>query len=424
MTAHFALFYYSEELGGAELLIARVADNLAARGYSVTVLDSEKQIIFSNLHDSRVKKITVELDSPVEVECDYLICFASNILNLARFVKPSSDSKVVFWSVHPLNSIYLFPGLGAKLYTLSPNLLKIFNRLFFRKEDVARTQIVNQLMNLESFVAMDGENSDCISSYYGLNTRIPLVPVPVIVPTLEELMISSTFAGYVSKADARRSNESEVSQVFTLAWYGRLADFKAYPLLYLISELGKSAPDTPLELLIIGDGPMRSEIQISCQHLGVNAKFLGSLPNEEARIILQNQADIVFAMGTSALEAAALYIPTVLVDASYKKINFPYGFAWLYETKSFTLGKFVNKHSGAYGHSLESILEAAKSNYSSISEASYSYVSKNHDIVRCIDSLEQATVHSQLSFKTYETISRYKKPLLMRWARKVRGQSK
>ena len=39
----FALFYPSQEIGGAELLFARLAAKLAERGHKVTIIDSEKK---------------------------------------------------------------------------------------------------------------------------------------------------------------------------------------------------------------------------------------------------------------------------------------------------------------------------------------------------------------------------------------------
>ena len=92
----FALFYPSQELGGAELLISRLAEELSERGNCVTVLDSDKGIIRDNIKNKGVFCLTVSCDHPVSIDSDYLIVFASHLSSLGRFVNSNDNCRVLF----------------------------------------------------------------------------------------------------------------------------------------------------------------------------------------------------------------------------------------------------------------------------------------------------------------------------------------
>ena len=62
------------------------------------------------------------------------------------------------------------------------------------------------------------------------------------------------------------------------------------------------------------------EVKKFCENLN-NVNFLGTLRNNQLQSVL-SQANIGFAMGTSALDIANLGIPTILLDFSYQPINF------------------------------------------------------------------------------------------------------
>lgn len=400
----FVLFYPSQELGGAELLLSRLADILSGRGHQVTVLDSEKGIIAKNILDPAVKCLTARIDQPVFIECDHFITFASHLSSLRRYVNPNENCNVVIWSVHPLNAIFLMPRCGEKVFQISIDFLKFLNRCFFRSEVNVREKALNSLVGSDAFVCMDAENARVLSHYYGIKNDFRFIPVPVSLPNKE-----------------RHKSKLKNSAFITLAWYGRLCDFKVHTLVYLITQLGKVKDQFNLRLIIVGDGPLRGLVERAVVAAGIAADFKGTMQNDAAAVLLNQEADVVFAMGTAALEAGAMGIPTVLVDASYKPINFPYRFSWLHQTKQFTLGRFVNKSSPIRGVTVEGILKDAIVNYYEHAKASCKYVQCNHEINHVVDLVEVSCNQSKMSLARFHDLTDYKKPLSIRVAKYFRN---
>lgn len=395
----FVLFYPSIELGGAEILLSRVAESLSGRGAFVVVVDGENGIISKNVSSANVDFVTTRLDSPVRVSADYCISFASHISSLSRFVILNDDCRVVFWSIHPLNAIYLPPVLGGRIFSLGLKYLKLLNGLMFGEEVAVRAAIVNALVEKKAFYCMDGESARLINLYYGFGHEFDFIPVPVFVEP----------AG----RDVRhqKSNES-----ITLVWYGRLCDFKAHSLIFLIAKINGSAHKSRIRLIIIGDGDYRSSVEAFVAKTELEVRFMGVLPNKEAASLIERSADVVFAMGTAALESAALGVPTVLMDASYAEINFPYRFSWLFETKQFSLGMLVDRKTPCRGMLLDELIGEFERNAEVIARACFEYVDKNHRRETVVDMLCGSCERSSMSFSEYTKISFYRKPLVLRVA--------
>jgi hypothetical protein len=96
---------------------------------------------------------------------------------------------------------------------------------------------------------------------------------------------------------------------------------------------------------------------------------------------LFNKVDVLAAMGTSALEGAKMGIPTILLDYSYFKINDDYVFRWLFSTTNYDLGhEIVSDDIKKGNQSLRNILFDINNNYQSISNETYNYFQKNHNL--------------------------------------------
>lgn len=401
----YVLFYPSIELGGAEILFARLGDQLANRGNSVTILDSDNKVIINNISNKDIKTIVLQDDLPVHVSCDYIIAFSSHILSIPKYIDASSCGKLLFWNIHPLNNIYLPPVLGPKLFHLGLGWLKLINYLLFSSEDRVRKVTLQTLLQASAFVCMDGENANTLNKYYNTNTRFDLIPIPVYANTYYD------------------SHKIKLQIPISLFWYGRLCDFKSHSLVYLIekiSELKRSSP--PVRLTVIGDGPYRSFIEKTATKRGVKVSFIGSLPNSESIELLKNEASAVFAMGTAALEAGALGIPTILAGASFGPIKLDYRFDWLYNTSNFTLGIFVKKDINSNGLTFIELLHELQNNLYTHAYMSQQYVKINHNIDHVVDLVEKHAALSKMHFHRIALITKYKRPLLNRIAKYCKNQ--
>jgi glycosyltransferase involved in cell wall biosynthesis len=162
------------------------------------------------------------------------------------------------------------------------------------------------------------------------------------------------------------------------AWVGRLCDFKYRILEHLIERLALAAGSVgPVELCIVGDGPYRNHIEnAAVAHRGRNfsVEFKGELSPEELKAHLLDQVDVLFAMGTSALEGARLGVPVFLANFSYEKISRLYRFRFLFDDEgSLSLGEEITAGHCEDRSSLESSLSAVVADYGQYSRLSRAY---------------------------------------------------
>ena len=120
-------------------------------------------------------------------------------------------------------------------------------------------------------------------------------------------------------------------------------------------------------------------------HKYLKIEFLGNVDNRELDNFLLNNIDVMFAMGTAALEAARLAIPTVLLDVSYVPIKDDYIFKFLFDTVDYTLGDVIDEHHFKSGNkSFENIMDSVINDYAEVSTKTYNYFVSNHELEQSI----------------------------------------
>ncbi|MCX7119947.1 MAG: hypothetical protein NTZ86_08840 [Legionellales bacterium] len=130
-------------------------------------------------------------------------------------------------------------------------------------------------------------------------------------------------------------------------WIGRVDnDFKILPLLRIIrdvsSALKRGVLKGELEFTIIGSGDSEDLLQKEIT-LTTGIKFIwkGKVPLSELTDLLTKNVDVLFAMGTSALEGARCGIPTVIVQPfSYQKQEPSLPYRWCHQTVGHSMGEF------------------------------------------------------------------------------------
>ncbi len=109
-----------------------------------------------------------------------------------------------------------------------------------------------------------------------------------------------------------------------VCFLSRLAPDKKQSLYYFIKEYAKYKTDKKKKLHIIGDGVSAQEVHEFCEEEDYNSIefiFTGTIPKEDLDDYLINNTDIVFAVGTSVLEGAALKLPSVILFVDVKEIE-------------------------------------------------------------------------------------------------------
>lgn len=173
-----------------------------------------------------------------------------------------------------------------------------------------------------------------------------------------------------------------------LTWLGRLVPDKMYSLLYLINHYAQYATSRRKILHIIGDGSSRAEIEAYCKRFynKITFDFKGTVTGNELDEFLIENTDILFAMGTSLLEGAALKIPTavVLLDTVQIKTD---EFFWIFDSTEYCCGVMTSQ-TGRFGvqynhfrDMMDDIFEfGMKEEYG---EKSFRYYMENHSDIGC-----------------------------------------
>lgn len=162
-------------------------------------------------------------------------------------------------------------------------------------------------------------------------------------------------------------------------WLGRLdRDFKIWSLLELLQRL--SFIDFDFSFHIIGDGDGKDLLNNS---YNFDVIFHGSLPHSKMEEHLKENADLLFAMGTSGLEGAKLSIPTIIVSPLKEgQINSTY--RWIYQSKGLSMGEFndINVKPRQISMNLHEAIRELVKDPERVSKKSYHYSLRfNRDIV-------------------------------------------
>ncbi len=297
------LFYPSKIVGGAEFLFIRLARFLVEQGMHVFYVDYvdglarkqllENDIVFVDYEDN--KKTVVDIEGT-------LITPISNFYRIKNFLEiTNQNTKLLFWCLHYHNIIDVCPE-GEVLTNLPEKVVPFFVRHFCKNTFNVYRNVLLNLDKLQSVYFMD-------EMTFALNRRIFSYPFSQEIPILS--LRKDTFA----KEEVINKDEINV------CYLGRLCKEKVYPLINVLDNLLEISTNKKINVHIIGEGDSKKLINEKKYKDKLNLLFIGTLSQEEMNKYLKNKIDILFAMGTAALEGCALKLPVVFLNPSYKKIH-------------------------------------------------------------------------------------------------------
>lgn len=122
-------------------------------------------------------------------------------------------------------------------------------------------------------------------------------------------------------------------------WVGRLAAEKIQSVYNIITNFAAYQTDKRKVMHIIGDSNFRKQVEQFAQKYAdkIDFVFTGTIPKDKLNQYMIENADITFCMGLSALEGAALNIPSAVVKLDTKSIKGD-EFWWLFDTKEYCAG--------------------------------------------------------------------------------------
>ena len=204
----------------------------------------------------------------------------------------------------------------------------------------------------------------------------------------EDLSGIPFFAGKTLHHGDRKYVNKNDDNVINIAWIGRLSDDKIYSLVYILDKIIEYKL-TNVKFTVIGQGSNKHKLNKYLSSKDIEITIEENITNSFLDNYLLENIDLVFAMGTSALESAKLGIPTILVDPFNKKVWFNYKFKWLHESKNYDLGSFITDNPNENKMNVSDIIQliSNKQGYKDVSYKSYEYTLKNHDMNKIIENL-------------------------------------
>lgn len=282
--------------------------------------------------------------------------------NLVDNDKFPVDSKVIFWNLFPYNlNPNLFLGItGSWIKRLVARVANVLS--IPRKQKLG--SLLDYLANSKSVVFMDGENLSTMEKLFSKRLSSPIfLPVVTDVPT-----------------NQRWRSQRGDREILRAAWVGRVEDFKIPILRHLITRLEAVSVEIPITMIIIGGGTALDEIKglsKTCQNL--TFEFRGEVSPDNLTTVLTEEIDILFAMGTSALEGAKHGVPTVLLDYSYKEISGLYRFRYIFSAREYNLAEEISDCHFEKRCTLVEVLALIRYRPDLVSEMCFNHWDMNHN---------------------------------------------
>ncbi|MFZ4801183.1 MAG: hypothetical protein ACOYLR_04215 [Chlorobium sp.] len=382
-------FFPYHTIGGVPVLFLRMAHALVG-GYPelhISLIDYPDGYMARNVTDSRLKILHLVPGKKIIIDDDSVCVMQSLPLwRLPEEISFGNGTRLLFWHLHPFN---ISPGS----HWLSPqqdsfSLSLIIRKMLFAAQRQKLRKLVEECFRCQGIVFMDRANLEGVRLATGAHIDVAtFVPVP----------------GSDSIIDLGERLKPAVP--LRCAWIGRLEDFKIPILSYTLKRIAAYATNRncPVEFHIIGDGEEADQLVMFAKELKnqfFSVIFHGTVPLERLDMVLVEHVDLLFAMGTAALEGAKLAIPVVLLDFSYTQLTADYQYRYLFDSEEYTLGSMItDRHYCAGNSSLELILDDARgSEYEKLAMKTRSYYRQYHSLDSVLKLFASAVISTKLTF--------------------------
>lgn len=290
------VFYPTQVIGGAELLFVRLLNYISQHYPQI-------KVGYINFVDSCINELLSEGVERIAVDKSITLPENSTI-------------------VAPPQCIYRFPQIKTKdinflffiLSVLEPDVMCCFSRTA-TKNVIDRVQT---MITYNALIVMDEATKITTQKFCSFNVNENML-MPVV---LEDYQTSFLKESLIDE------------QYINLAWIGRLSADKIYALINLMDNLEKLKIDKKIKLHIIGEGDSGHLIG---EYKNFEIIYLGTLFPKDLPLYIQNNIDIVFAMGTSMLESEKCGVPAVMVFLTMENSSKDC-FLWTFKLQNYVLG--------------------------------------------------------------------------------------
>lgn len=373
-----AFFFPSHTIGGVEFLYTRIAISLYKIGHEIEIIDYSDGILYHNLHEKLESLRFIEYRKGEKFNSISDVCITSlKYLPFAKEILPEGI-KLIFWDEHPYNLIH-FLRFTRILKFFGHNFFISLSRIVNKERIIYIEKILGKAFAKNGIAFMCKDNYMLNMQYFGIKIQPYYIPIPII-------------------QKKTRENKSLNDDFINCSYLGRLDSDKYRHCLELMKDVIKynKKNKTKLVLHIIGNGNRYDRIKSLA---GKHPDFFvlnGIITNERLDDYLNTNMDLCFAIGTSALESAALGIPTVFMrglDSSLKN-----NYLWVFDATFYELSlqRYHYNEKRETIFSLPEIISILKTNNSDLGNKCKNYVEQNHSMNFVIDQLSYLIDNTKL----------------------------
>ncbi|EPP8196541.1 hypothetical protein ACUVGL_000959 [Campylobacter lari] len=299
MNKNIYFYYPSHVIGGAELLFSRIANYLASLNYNVGYIGFKDDIVLSLLN----LKVNFIITSDIIALPDdsVIITHPARCFEIPKII--TNKTNYLFWVLHI-------------------DELKHINQ-FYKLNNAYTKKVITKMIKHKALVDIDKQTTQTIE-YFSKTKMTYESKIPVML----------------NNCCFKIRKKLLFQNAINLAWIGRLSRDKIYSLINILYNLENiSLKNTEIYFHIIGDGECNHKLKKTYNNFHI-IQHKTIAPNQLSSFLIQH-IDLVFAYGTSLLEAEKLGIPTI---APYYTTNktFSNEFVWGFNLKDYCLAP-INK---------------------------------------------------------------------------------
>lgn len=372
---NFLFYYPSRKIGGSEILFARLSLALSQLGHIIFVVDYKNGFVSNFLNTQKSSYTHIECDDSetaiVPRNVEVIVVYPWHFTTLSKLKVPPT-CRLLIWEVHKSFWNFGFPQKTLKSQIYSLLMKSICQKLVFD-----RGLLVLEQDSLDLAKSIGIKHLD----------RIGIVPIPV--------------------------NNSQYARIRVLSQdklrfvsIGRAVEDKIIPAIWAFNLITINFSNAVFSF--ITDDVISAKAiweRLDPTSFG-NVVFLPEKQNEILDQYLNEQADIVIAMGTSVLEAGKLGIPAIILDVGTWPYPADAKVRLLCENKNCNLGSTTPTN--LVGYDICHLIDMIIANYSEYSRKTLDYVQSTHNIETCSKCFVVAAKETSLYYNKFNKILAFK----------------
>lgn len=351
---------YQDLKGGYTTLILTLIIELHNQGQQVVLINYKNGLIAQELKSAGIEIPIIEKNRLTRDNAsDYIK--STDVLIIPKFY----ENLAILFDANP-RVIY---------YDINDYICRISDYKFGIKLPFLSKKLIKKLLIGNALIFMDDTGPGNLQREFGISINNPKY-LPVAITD--------------EKNNVYLEKSRNLDKSINITYIGRAVDWKMYPLKKIIEDSLLCGKRINFHIVIDNITSFRTFIDVENFHNKlVTFKVYENLLPSEIRAFLINHADLHFGMGTTSIHAAALGIPTILMDYSTKPFPKEYTYRWLFNSKFFSLGKNIETVAVPEGIPLENIFEMInKANErESLSIKSFQYVAEHHAVSAIVPKL-------------------------------------